>query len=325
MGGGSMSARGITIVNASAGSGKTTRLTETGDEGRLSFVRRARAAGRALRCDLHTKGARRARDTHSTQAGGGGGFRSRTRAASRLLGNGPCGVPSPASGVCPRCRPLSPISTWWPAIRESSFARASTTRCRPTFGSSSTSSPARTELHWDAQTKRSDWVNPVDKIMNLARSNRIPSTSLPSMAARSSKTLLALLKPREKNGAALDAALAKQVDRTLTRLGRGDGKAATDKYLVMLRQAKTRMQDGGATVERLGEARGRRGHQISRRQDPPPARGRRPLRGTPASPRRPDRAHRLDVPSGRYRSRRVPRLEGAPARGRLRRHARPGP
>lgn len=238
-----MSARGITIVNASAGSGKTTRLTETVTKAvspscdepvpleglfAVTYTRKAHAElATRIRRKLVEEGAfDRARELPLAYLG------TVHAACLRLLQEFALDA-----GLSPH---IDVVAGDQGKLLRESLDYALPTDLRLKLDELA----ARTELHWDAQTKRSDWVNPVDKIMNLARSNRIPSTSLPSMAARSSKTLLALLKPREKNGAALDAALAKQVDRTLTRLGRGDGKAATDKYLVMLRQAKTRMQDG---------------------------------------------------------------------------------
>lgn len=63
------------------------------------------------------------------------------------------------------------------------------------------------ELRWDAKVKRFDWFTPVQDIMTLARSNRIPADALPQMAERSAARLLGLLGPPEKDGNALDAEL----------------------------------------------------------------------------------------------------------------------
>lgn len=79
--------------------------------------------------------------------------------------------------------------------------------------------------------------------MNLARSNRIASTDLPAMAERSCSGLLALLKPREADGAALDAELERQVALALARLGDGDGTKGTTGTIASLRQLQRRVVD----------------------------------------------------------------------------------
>lgn len=238
-----MSARGITIVNASAGSGKTTRLTRTVTDAvspkaespvpleglfAVTYTRKAHAElATRIRRKLVQEGAfDRARELPLAYLG------TVHAACLRLLQE-----LALDAGISPH---IDVVAGDQGKLLRESLDYALPTELRLKLDELA----GRTELHWDAQTKRSDWVNPVDKIMNLARSNRIPTASLPSMAARSSGTLLALLKPREKDGAALDAELAKQVDLTLTKLGRGDGKGATEKYLAMLRQAKVRIEDG---------------------------------------------------------------------------------
>jgi len=65
----------------------------------------------------------------------------------------------------------------------------------------------RMELRWDHQRRRFDWLTPVQDIMTLARSNRIAHERLPAMAERSVRGLLALLPRPADDGASLDRAL----------------------------------------------------------------------------------------------------------------------
>lgn len=66
---------------------------------------------------------------------------------------------------------------------------------------------AELELRLDPRVSRTDWLGPVHDMMTLARSNRIHPDALPAMAERSAARLLELLGPPEADGDALDAEL----------------------------------------------------------------------------------------------------------------------
>lgn len=66
---------------------------------------------------------------------------------------------------------------------------------------------ARFALRLDGRTGHHDWLTPVSDIMDLARSNRIAPEALGAMAERSAAGLLALLPPPAASGDALDRAL----------------------------------------------------------------------------------------------------------------------
>ena len=66
----------------------------------------------------------------------------------------------------------------------------------------------RLQVRWITRLMRSDWLLHVEDIMTLARSNRIRPAALPAMALRSADGLLALLGNPAVDGDALDRALA---------------------------------------------------------------------------------------------------------------------
>jgi len=97
---------------------------------------------------------------------------------------------------------------------------------------------AALELRLDPKTNRVDWVTPVHDIMTLARSNRIPPEALPAMAQRSASRLLELLGPEEADGAALDAALVEALNGAATALAAvDDGQKNTAKVKELVRTA----------------------------------------------------------------------------------------
>lgn len=101
------------------------------------------------------------------------------------------------------------------------------------------------ELRIDGRTSRTDWITPVAQIMDLARSNRIPPGELPAMATRSVERLISLLPPPVADGATLDAALARELERALAALrGVEDGIKKTSAALDSIAKAKTRLADG---------------------------------------------------------------------------------
>jgi ATP-dependent helicase/nuclease subunit A len=74
------------------------------------------------------------------------------------------------------------------------------------------------QLNWDGRPSRVDWVTPVDEIMTLARGNRIRPDQLPSMAQRSIRGLFELLPTPMSDGPSLERALASALDAAIEDL-----------------------------------------------------------------------------------------------------------
>lgn len=80
------------------------------------------------------------------------------------------------------------------------------------------------EIRWDNVRRRTDWITPVQDVMTLARSNRIRAEALPAMAERSVRRLLELIGTPEPDGEALDAeflSALEQADRALAQIDDG--------------------------------------------------------------------------------------------------------
>ncbi len=103
----------------------------------------------------------------------------------------------------------------------------------------------RFQLRWQPITKRHEWLGPVSDIMDLARSNRIPASDLHGMAERSVASLLKLLPVPEKDGDALDDALLREVALASKALAKAnDGVGATREALALCQKiARTRSSD----------------------------------------------------------------------------------
>ena len=104
----------------------------------------------------------------------------------------------------------------------------------------------RLEIYRDERTDRHDWIRPAAELMELARSNRITSDALPGMAERSATGLLALFPTAAPDGAALDRAIDAELARAIAHLAReDDGTAMTRRARQTLRgiQARRRARD----------------------------------------------------------------------------------
>ncbi|HVV83855.1 MAG TPA: UvrD-helicase domain-containing protein [Kofleriaceae bacterium] len=84
----------------------------------------------------------------------------------------------------------------------------------------------RLEIFRDSRTQRNEWVRPVFEIMELARGNRIEPDALPSMARRSASGLLALL-PSIGDGPTLDAAFDEGLEQASRALPAPDDDTDT--------------------------------------------------------------------------------------------------
>jgi ATP-dependent helicase/nuclease subunit A len=92
------------------------------------------------------------------------------------------------------------------------------------------------ELRLEPKTSRVDWFSPVQDIMSLARSNRIAPEALPAMAERSVRRLLELLGSPESDGDALDAELLgalRDSHKSLSKIEDGRKNTADAKELVL--------------------------------------------------------------------------------------------
>jgi ATP-dependent helicase/nuclease subunit A len=104
------------------------------------------------------------------------------------------------------------------------------------------------QLNWDPRTSRNDWVMPVDDIMTLARGNRIRPEQLPAMARRSSEGLLAILPVAAPEGAELERALACELESALAQLSKlDDDTKKTADVVQQLRTGQRELQLGRLT------------------------------------------------------------------------------
>ena len=71
----------------------------------------------------------------------------------------------------------------------------------------------RLKIRWDDRTQETDWLIDVANVMDLARSNRIEAAALPAMAERSAEGFLRLFPTPERDGSAIDAALRDALPR----------------------------------------------------------------------------------------------------------------
>ncbi|MEO6600108.1 MAG: UvrD-helicase domain-containing protein, partial [Polyangiaceae bacterium] len=94
------------------------------------------------------------------------------------------------------------------------------------------------QLEWLPRTSRNDWVTPVEDIMTLVRGNRISPDRLPTMAERSRAGLLALLPPAVTDGRALEVKLASAIASAVEQLDKLDnGVKKAEEALELLRDS----------------------------------------------------------------------------------------
>ncbi|MDQ2642482.1 MAG: UvrD-helicase domain-containing protein [Myxococcota bacterium] len=104
---------------------------------------------------------------------------------------------------------------------------------------------AEFQLGWDGRVNRYDWVSPVDDIMTLARSNRIAAEQLPEMGRRSAQALRDLLPPPAPEGAALERALEQALALALEQLSAsGDDTKKTAETIPVLRSSAEGLRRG---------------------------------------------------------------------------------
>ncbi len=239
-----MSAHGITIVGASAGSGKTYRLTEVVTQ----------AIDPTGKCPIGLEGLVAVTYTRKAHAEltarirrtlvGAAAFDEALRLPLAYLGtvHAAClrllqefaidaGLSPNIDVVCEDAGKL---------LRQSLEASLS-----PQAYANLERLAWRFKLRWQPITKRYEWLGPVSDIMDLARSNRLAPTALAAMAERSIEGLLALLPMKaEKDGDALDEALARELAAATLRLAKAnDGTAATQSAIDTLASASALVRD----------------------------------------------------------------------------------
>jgi ATP-dependent exoDNAse (exonuclease V) beta subunit len=101
------------------------------------------------------------------------------------------------------------------------------------------------QFNWDGRTSRNDWVTPVDDIMTLARSNRIRPDQLPAMAERSIHGLFELLPPAERDGRVLELELSSALETAVRQVAElADGQKNTAEALKILRAGASDLSSG---------------------------------------------------------------------------------
>ncbi len=233
-------AAGLRLVGASAGSGKTYRLTEE--------VTRALAPGNAAGIDLEglvgvtytTKAQAELEARIRRVLTGSGAFERAQQLPLAYLGTVhaiglrllqefalDAGL-SPAVDVIPGNEGRRLLQ----ATLESELA--------PDLRARLGALAVELRLTWDGRTSRADWITPVDDIMTLARGNRIAPDRLPEMGRRSIDGLLALLPSPAADGRALEASLAAALETAVAGIRRlNDGQKNTQEVLARLEAAAT--------------------------------------------------------------------------------------
>jgi ATP-dependent helicase/nuclease subunit A len=214
-------AHALTLVGASAGSGKTHRLTDVVvgavapgkkdaiDPGSLAAVTYTRRAASELAARIRR-----------TLVGAGAHDR-----AQRL----PLAYLGTVHSVCLRLvqefaidAGLSPQVDVLPGDEARWLREALEWGLVPDFRTRLQGLADKFQLRWDGQRRRTDFLTPVQDLMTLARSNRIPPSSLPAMADRSAARLLELLGPAERDGDGLDRELLAALQKVDRELGKID-------------------------------------------------------------------------------------------------------
>lgn len=239
------SARGLTLVSASAGSGKTHRLTE---EVRRSLDSRGArpVAAESLVAVTYTTKAQAELESRLRQALIATGDLERAEAL-------PLSYLGTVHSVCLRLLKefameagLSPAVDGLPqqAARHL-LQEALELELRPEVRQALETVAFALELKGDHRTKRVDWITPVEQIMTLARNNRIHPDKLPAMARRSAEGLLALLPPPASDADALEKDLAAELATAIAQaLQIANPRKVTLEAIDTMRDAEHRLREG---------------------------------------------------------------------------------
>jgi ATP-dependent helicase/nuclease subunit A len=103
----------------------------------------------------------------------------------------------------------------------------------------------RFDFEFLPRLRRHDWVLPVDEIMTLARSNRIDPADLPAMARRSIEGLLGLLRPPAASDRELESELLRALRTAIDGISRlDDDTQVTQNALRDLRMSASNLEKG---------------------------------------------------------------------------------
>jgi ATP-dependent helicase/nuclease subunit A len=238
-----MPAGGLRLVSASAGSGKTYRLTEE--------VTRAVAPSADEPIEIDGLVA----VTYTTKAQAELEARIRRALVEKGFGERAQQLPLAYVGtvhsVCLRLLKefaldagLSPAVDVIPGSEGRRLLQAALEReLNPGLRSRIQDLSFELQLNWDGRTSRNDWVTPVDDIMTLARSNRIRADQLPAMAQRSIRGLFELLPAPIQDGRTLELELSSALEMAIPRLAElTDGQKNTAEALKTLRACAARLR-----------------------------------------------------------------------------------
>jgi ATP-dependent exoDNAse (exonuclease V) beta subunit len=239
-----MSAKGITIIGASAGSGKTYRLTQeitrAVDPEANTRVPVDGLVAVTYTTKAHAELAGRIR--HKLVAAGA--FTEAVRLPLAYVGT----VHAACLRLLKEFALDAGLSPHVDVVAEDqgTLLRQALERALPAEQRAELDDLAqRFKLRWDAKIKRVDWLTPARDIMDLARSNRIAESALPEMAERSVVGMLQLLPQAAPDGAALERALATELAQTEARLAASkDVTGNTNKCRERVRAARALLADG---------------------------------------------------------------------------------
>jgi ATP-dependent helicase/nuclease subunit A len=227
----------LTLVGASAGSGKTHRLTQVVVDAVAPGGHEA-IGPESLAAVTYTRraAAELAARIRRTLVGAGAHDR-----AQRL----PLAYLGTVHAVCLRLvqefaidAGLSPQVDVLPGDEARWLREALESGMDPDFRGELQALADRLQLRWDALRRRTDWLTPAQDLMTLARSNRIASATLPAMAERSADRLIALLGPPERDGEALDRELLSALEKADCDLAQvDDGVKKTENAREIVRDA----------------------------------------------------------------------------------------
>lgn len=223
-----MTTQGPSLIGASAGSGKTTQLTEVVTAA-VDLKQNRPVALEGLVAVTYTKKGAAELASRIRQSFAKAGAHTTTH---RL----PLAYIGTVHAVCLRLvkefaidAGLSPLVDVVPGGQDRLLRQALEWGLEPTFRRQLDALAAEFELRLEPKTSRVDWLTPVQDIMTLARSNRIAASALPEMAERSANRLVELLGPPEHDGDALDAELLTTLRQTLEALKKiDDGQKNTE-------------------------------------------------------------------------------------------------
>ena len=258
-----MSARGITIVGASAGSGKTYRLTEV-VSGAIDPAGEHRLGLESLVAVTYTRKAHAELQARIRRTlVGAGAFDEALRLPLAYLGT--------VHAACLRLLQefaidagLSPNVDVVAEDAGKLLRQSLEASLEPVARARLEGLAARFKLRWDPKIKRTEWLTPVADIMDLARSNRIAPEDLAGMAERSAVGLVALLPVKEeKDGDAIDDALVRELARAAKALAKAnDEVGATMGAIELCAEATRQLRDGALdwpTWAKLAQVKGSKG------------------------------------------------------------------